>query len=261
MLSRDHSLRSDTRKLSGAQGNVFGNPRAVLDAAQTPHQGMLHSWNQSVAGGNPARDSTGKRARSEERNQETIPIPRFARRPSTRNSLCPAEGGYPQNYMVDQQKLQISDQWSETTKHQRWQRVKMQHGELRTDRCPWFIDRLFELCYTYISSNVTAGLCSLVSTPHQQEVRVREGQYGHEPEETENPNKNDDNETVRRIPLRYLPEREKSSRRIFWMTVFQNTETHPVLLVNHLQSREQKWYRVCIVSLLTSRRTETATSA
>ena len=40
------------------------------------------------------------------------------------------------------------------------------------------------------------------------------------------------------------------------MNVFQNTETLPVLLMNYFQIREQKWYRVSIVSLLTSRRSE-----
>ena len=47
------------------------------------------------------------------------------------------------------------DQWSETTTHQKWQ-TKMQHGELRTDRCPWSIDRLFKFSYTYISDTFTA---------------------------------------------------------------------------------------------------------
>ena len=28
------------------------------------------------------------------------------------------------------------DQWSETTSHQKWQTIQMQHGKLRTDRCP-----------------------------------------------------------------------------------------------------------------------------
>ena len=46
------------------------------------------------------------------------------------------------------------------------------------------------------------------------------------------------------------------------MTVFQNTKTHPrVLLVNHLQSGEEKWYRTTTLFILTSRRTEIATSA
>ena len=36
--------------------------------------------------------------------------------------------------------------------HQRWQTNKRQHGELRTNRCPWFIDKLFKLSNTYISN-------------------------------------------------------------------------------------------------------------
>ena len=68
------------------------------------------------------------------------------------------------------------DQWSETTTHQRCQKDRMQHGELRTDRCPWSIDRLFTFSYTYISDTFTAGH----SIPHQQEVRVRKAskKYG-----------------------------------------------------------------------------------
>ena len=52
--------------------------------------------------------------------------------------------------------FQRVDQWSETTTHQRWQTNEMQHGKLRTDRCPWFVDRLFKLSYTYISHISTA---------------------------------------------------------------------------------------------------------
>ena len=49
------------------------------------------------------------------------------------------------------------DQRSETTAHQRWQTNKMQHGELRTDRCPWFVDKPFKLIFTYISYIFIAG--------------------------------------------------------------------------------------------------------
>ena len=38
------------------------------------------------------------------------------------------------------------------TTHQRWQTNKVQHDELRTNRCPWFIDKLLKLNYTYISN-------------------------------------------------------------------------------------------------------------
>ena len=85
---------------------MSGNRRAVIDSTQTPYQGILYSWNHSATGGNPVRDSTGSLvAKSEEQFRGTIPVPSFARRPSTMNSFFPAEG--PQNKMADQQRLHI----------------------------------------------------------------------------------------------------------------------------------------------------------
>ena len=108
MLSRDQSLRLGTWNLLGTSGNVFDSPRAVIVSSLSPYQGVLHTWNQSATGENTVRESTGiTAARSEERNQETIPTPRFARKSSTRNAFFPAE--VPQNYMTDQSKLQISE--------------------------------------------------------------------------------------------------------------------------------------------------------
>ena len=93
MLSRDQSLRPETWNLLGTSGNVSDSPRAAINSSSTPHQGMLHSWNQRATGGNPVRDGTGKPvAGSEERNRDTVPTPRFARKPSTMNSFFPAEG-------------------------------------------------------------------------------------------------------------------------------------------------------------------------
>ena len=34
---------------------------------------------------------------------------------------------------------------------------RMQHDELRTDHCPWSIDKLFKLLFTYISDIFIAG--------------------------------------------------------------------------------------------------------
>ena len=109
MSSRDQSLGPDTWNMSGTQGNVFfGNQRAVVDSSQTPYQGILHSWNQSATGVNPVQNNTGRPvAKSEEQFRGTIPLPSFARIPSTVNSFFPAEG--PQNFMADQQRLQISE--------------------------------------------------------------------------------------------------------------------------------------------------------
>ena len=110
MLSCDPSLRLDTWNLLGSSANVFDSPCAVIHSSSTPHQGMLHSLNQSANGEVPVRESTGKPfAGCEERNQETIPTQRFVRRPSTTDPYFPAEGGYPHDYMTDQSRLQISE--------------------------------------------------------------------------------------------------------------------------------------------------------
>ena len=44
------------------------------------------------------------------------------------------------------------------------------------------------------------------------------------------------------------------------MKVFQHTEILPVLLMNYLFCREQKWYRINTTFLLTSRKTRIAIS-
>ena len=93
-LSRDQSLRPDTWNLRGTSGNVFDNPPAPIDSVSTPEREMIHSWNLDATDGRTRCDQARRRlaARSEEQNRDTIPTPRFARRPSARNSLFPAEG-------------------------------------------------------------------------------------------------------------------------------------------------------------------------
>ena len=101
MLNVDQSLRPDTWNILGTSGNVFDSPRAPFDSSSTPCTGMLHSWNLNATDGDPVRPSTGKPAAgSEEHKRDTKPTPRFARKPSTRNSLFPAEGGCPQELHV-----------------------------------------------------------------------------------------------------------------------------------------------------------------
>ena len=72
------------------QVNVFGNPRAILDSSQTPYQGIL-TGTLVAKGGQPT--------------VSTIPMPIFARKPSTMKSFFPAQ--VPHNSMADQQRLQI----------------------------------------------------------------------------------------------------------------------------------------------------------
>ena len=110
MARRDRSLRPDTRNSPGTSGNVFDNLPAPIDSASTPYRGMIHPWNPNATFGDPKRLSTERPvARSEEQIGDTTPTSRFARRPSTRKSLFPAEGVYPQNNMVDQRRLLISE--------------------------------------------------------------------------------------------------------------------------------------------------------
>ena len=95
MSSRAQSLRPETWNFFGIQEHVFANPRAAFDSSQTPYQGMLYSLNRIGTGESFVRESTVKPvAGSEERNRETIPTARFARRPSTMNSFFPTEGMY-----------------------------------------------------------------------------------------------------------------------------------------------------------------------
>ena len=135
------------------------------------------------------------------------------------------------------------DQWSETTTHQRWQTDKVQHGEPRTNRCPWFIDKLFKLIYTYISDIIIArSRSSYTPSPHQQEVRVQVElrEYGETRRmNQQTPKKQSKMETKR--PYGENRQNDKNNLRIFlWMKVFQLIGTHPrVLLVNQLQSRER----------------------
>ena len=103
MPCRDQSLRPDTSNLLGTSGNVFGSPPAPIDSVSTPKRGMMHPWNPNATFGDPVQLSTGRPVAGN-KNRDTLPTPRFARRPSTRNSLFPAEGVYPQNWMVDQQR-------------------------------------------------------------------------------------------------------------------------------------------------------------
>ena len=96
-----------------------------------------------------------------------------------------------------------------------------------------------------------------------QEVKVRvkkyRGNLSHGSADTENPNKNDSNEELQSDLLQDVPD---------WLQEFKGnlvdgkcSRTPRVLLMNCLQSREQKWYRASTVFTLTSRRTEIATSA
>ena len=83
-----------------------------------------------------------------------------------------------------------------------------------------------------------------------EEVR---GESSRRPAETENPIKMKTTKEYGATRCVICQNGKKSSREILLVLVSQNIETPPVLLMNHLQSREQKWYRVSIVFSVTSR--------
>ena len=94
MLRRDKRLSLGTWNASGPQENVSGNQLSTFDSSRNHPQGIHHSTTPSATGRPVARD--------EERIMGTIPMPTFARRPSTKSSLFPVD--IPQNSMVGQQR-------------------------------------------------------------------------------------------------------------------------------------------------------------
>ena len=92
---------------SGAQGNVCWQStcsnRFVIDTLSR-NASLLES--EVLRSETPSETAQGDLfAKSEKQFRGTIPLPSFARKPSTMNSFFPAEGAYPQNSMFGQQRL------------------------------------------------------------------------------------------------------------------------------------------------------------
>ena len=97
MLNCDRRLPLDTWNPSGQQDYVFANPRSVFESSQNPSQGILDTTTPSATGAVPVHVCTGTLvARSEEQTGSTIPMPTFAGKPSTMNSLSSC--GYPTEF-------------------------------------------------------------------------------------------------------------------------------------------------------------------
>ena len=117
MPSREQSLRPEERHSHCISGDFFGNPFASANTVSTSHGRDPHSLEQNATYGDPvqpnssgpvvsllhgrhpvcrydgsvfAETSTGQpMAKSEEQNRDTIPTPRFAKRPPAGNSNFP----------------------------------------------------------------------------------------------------------------------------------------------------------------------------
>ena len=93
---------------SGLQENVFGNQFSTFDSPTDYSQRIQSDDVQRNRGAVPKAERTKTGDTSEDRqNQGTIPMPTFAPRPLTMSSTIPLE--LPQNYMVGQQRQQISE--------------------------------------------------------------------------------------------------------------------------------------------------------
>ena len=81
-----HEIHLDCRK------TFFANPRSTLESLQIPYQGTHPFMTSTAADQAPASISTGRPvAREDERKGSTIPMPTYARRPTTMNSFLPLD--------------------------------------------------------------------------------------------------------------------------------------------------------------------------
>ena len=88
MQSRDKRLPFDTWNMFEPQGNVFGNQFSTFDSSQNHYRRIHHSATPGATGSVPVPLGTGTLvARDEDLTRGTIPMPTFARRPSTISSL------------------------------------------------------------------------------------------------------------------------------------------------------------------------------
>ena len=100
MVSRDKRLTFDTCNALGLQENVFGNQFSTFGSSENPSQGIHHGETRRGTESVPRAKGTGiSFARDDEQNKGAIPMPMFARRPSTMSSPMLVE--FPQNSMLD----------------------------------------------------------------------------------------------------------------------------------------------------------------
>ena len=108
MLSRDKRLPLDTWNQSGLHENVLGNQLSTFDSPRDHPQRIQSDDVQRERGAVPQATGTGTIfTRNDTQNRDTIPMPTFAIKPLTTSSTIPAD--LPQNYVVGQQRQQISE--------------------------------------------------------------------------------------------------------------------------------------------------------
>ena len=108
LLSRDKRLPHDTWNQSGVQENVFGSQFSTFDSPRDVPQRISSDdvqKNREAAIGDPKVKTS---LTSEDgQNYGAIPMPIFASRTLTTSSKHPVD--IPQNYVVEQQRQQMSE--------------------------------------------------------------------------------------------------------------------------------------------------------
>ena len=108
MLSRDKRLLLDTWNTFGLQENVFGNQFSTFDTPRDHRQRISPCAPQRERGSvQQAAGSGTPFMRDDKQSKDTIPMPTFARRPSTMSSTLPVK--FPQNSLGGPQIKQISE--------------------------------------------------------------------------------------------------------------------------------------------------------
>ena len=108
MLSRDKRQPCDSWNALGLQENAFGSQFSTVGSPRKQSQGIHHGETRRETQSVPRAIGTGTSFTIyDEQNKGTIPMPMFARRPSTTSSSIPMD--FPHNSMVGQQKQQISE--------------------------------------------------------------------------------------------------------------------------------------------------------
>ena len=105
LLSRDKRLPLDTWNQSGVQENVFANQFSTFDSPRDlPQRISSEHVREAVPGDTKVKTSLPSK---DGQTYDTIPMPVFATKPMTTSSERPVD--IPQNYVVGQQRQQISE--------------------------------------------------------------------------------------------------------------------------------------------------------
>ena len=115
-LAATKAWRLDTRNLLGKSGDVLGNSAALMESTSFTPIGLLHGRYFATPVSGSVFRNAGKCVSEERRDdlvKDTFPTRRFLGKSSTWNFPSHAEGVHAQNFVVDHQRPQISEMYSD----------------------------------------------------------------------------------------------------------------------------------------------------